>query len=149
MRSVLLTIIFYYVELEQSYLKHKKFWQRAAIFNKSLNQLFTVKINYLLQIRILWITSCPCMPSKKVIGELVSKKMPRLSFMCIKKTTQIQGNSACGIVQNHFNEVRVLLWIYTAVKKHSIGAPPMISYAGAIQKNSIQSMPFCKCETRI
>lgn len=53
MRSVLLAITFYYVELEQSYLMHKKFWQRAAIFNKSLNQLFTVKINYLLEMRIL------------------------------------------------------------------------------------------------
>lgn len=42
--------------------------------------------------------------------------------MCIKKTTQIQGNSALlkhsanRIVQNHFNEVSVLLCIYTAVK---------------------------------
>lgn len=61
------------------------------------------------------------MPFKKVIGELVSKKMPHLSFMRIKKTTQIQGNSASGIVQNHFNAVRVLLWIYTAVKTQHWG----------------------------
>lgn len=60
------------------------------------------------------------MPSKKVIGELVSKKC--LTYLlCIKKTTQIQGNSALlkhsnRIVQNHFNEVSILPWIHTAVK---------------------------------
>lgn len=58
--------------------------------------------------------------------------------MCIKKTTQIQGISANRIVQNPFKGVRVLLWIYTAVKSRvwPIRAPPMIRYLGAIQKQS-------------
>lgn len=74
--------------------------------------------------------------------------MPHLSFMCIKKTTQIQGNSAPlkhsanRIVLNHLNEVRVLLWIYTAVKSRvrPTGAPPMISYPGTIQKKQFHSV---------
>lgn len=141
MRSVLLTITTYHVELEQSYLKHKNFWQRAAIFNKSLNQLFNVKINYLLQMRILWITSCPFMPSKKVIGELVSKKCLTYLLCALKRPHKyrvilLRWSTANRTVQNHFNEVSALQWIYTSVKSRvwPIRAPPMISFLGAIQK---------------
>lgn len=152
MRSALLTITFYYGGLEESYLRHKIPLQRAAMFNKSLNQLFTVKINYLLQMRILWITSCPFMPSKKVIGELSQwkkTKKPHFSFVCIKRTTQTQGSSvplnqpANRNLQNHSSEVRVLLWIHTAVRSRAspVGVPPMVSLPGTIS----EGIPFSPC----
>lgn len=77
------------------------------------------------------------MPSKKVIRELVGKNW-RTYLLCALKTTQIQGISANRTVQNPFKRVRVLLWIYPSVKSRvwPIGVPPMISYLGAIQKQS-------------
>lgn len=157
MRSVLLTITFYYVELEQSYLKHKKFWQRAAIFNKSLNQLFTVKINYLLQMRILRITSCPFMPSKKVIGKLVSKKRLTYLLCALKRphkyreillhwstlpteqsrTVLMKSVYCCGFTLQSEAE-------YDLLGHHSWSV-----IQAQFRSNSVQFMPFLKYETRI
>lgn len=157
MRSVLLTITFYYVELEQSYLKHKKFWQRAAIFNKSLNQLFTVKINYLLQMRILWITSCPFMPSKKVIGELVSKKCLTYLLCALKRPHKYRKILLhWSTLPTEHSRTILMKSVYccrftlqSEAEYDLLGHHPWSVFQAQFRSNSIQLMPFLKCETRI